>query len=58
MAMQWRHRTAVVNGIHIYYVTHGQGAAVILLHGWSEIWDSWRKQIPVLGERFEVIRFC
>ena len=55
MAMQWRHRTTVVNGIHIHYVTHGQGAPVILLHGWPEFWYSWRKQIPVLGERFEVI---
>src|SRR5882672_12591620 len=54
-AMQWRHRTAVVNGIHIHYVTHGQGAPVILLHGWPEFWYSWRKQMPVLGERFEVI---
>src|SRR6266571_1770437 len=40
MAMQWRHRTAVVNGIHIHYVTHGQGAPVILLHGWPEFWYS------------------
>ena len=55
MAMEWTHRTAVVNGIHIHYVTHGQGAPVILLHGWPEFWYSWRKQIPVLGERFAVI---
>ena len=55
MAMQWTHRTAVVNSIHIHYVTYGQGAPVILLHGWPEFWYSWRKQIPVLGERFEVI---
>jgi len=53
--MQWTHRTAVVNSIHIHYVTYGQGAPVILLHGWPEFWYSWRKQIPVLGERFEVI---
>jgi pimeloyl-ACP methyl ester carboxylesterase len=53
--MQWRHRTAVVNGIHIHYVTHGQGAPVLLLHGWPEFWYSWRKQMPVLGERFAVI---
>ena len=55
MAMQGTHHTAVVNGLHIHYVTHGQGAPVILLHGWPEFWYSWRKQIPVLGERFEVI---
>src|SRR5215471_15515921 len=55
MAMEWTHRTAVVNGIHIHYVTHGQGSPVILLHGWPEFWYSWRHQIPVLAERFEVI---
>jgi haloacetate dehalogenase len=53
--MEWTHRTAVVNGIHIHYVTHGHGAPVILLHGWPEFWYGWRQQIPVLGERFEVI---
>ena len=53
--MAWTHRTAVVNGIHIHYVTHGHGAPVILLHGWPEFWYGWRQQIPVLGERFEVI---
>ena len=53
--MEWTHHTAVVNGIHIHYVTHGHGAPVILLHGWPEFWYGWRQQIPVLGERFEVI---
>ena len=55
MSMKWDHRTAVVNGINIHYVIQGQGAPVILLHGWPEFWYSWRKQIPVLSERFQVI---
>ena len=55
MTTQWDHRTAVVNGINIHYVTQGQGAPVILLHGWPEFWYGWRKQIPVLSERFQVI---
>src|SRR5947209_14186615 len=55
MVMEWTHRTAVVNGIHIHYVIHGHGAPVILLHGWPEFWYGWRQQIPVLGERFAVI---
>jgi len=55
MTMQWEHRTAVVNGINIHYVTQGQGAPVVLLHGWPEFWYAWRKQIPVLSERFNVI---
>ena len=55
MSDQWDHRTAQVNGINIHYVLHGKGPPVILLHGWPEMWYSWRKQIPVLGERFQVI---
>ena len=55
MTTQWEHRTAVVNGINIYYVTQGQGPTVIMLHGWPEFWYARRKQIPVLAEHFEVI---
>ena len=38
MTLQWNHRTAVVNGLSMHYVTHGQGSPVILLHGWPEFW--------------------
>ena len=55
MTVQWDHRTAAVNGINIHYVTQGHGAPVVLLHGWPEFWYGWRKQIPVLSERFNVI---
>ena len=55
MTLQVDHRTATVNGINIHYVVQGQGAPVILLHGWPEFWYSWREQIPVLSERFQVI---
>ena len=51
----WEHRTATVNGINIHYVIQGQGSPVILVHGWPEFWYSWRKIIPVLAERFQVI---
>ena len=49
------HRTAVVNGINIHYVVEGEGDPVILLHGWPEFWYSWRHQIPVLSQRYQVI---
>lgn len=55
MSQQFDHRTAVVNGINIHYVIEGRGFPVVLLHGWPETWFSWRKQIPVLAERFQVI---
>ena len=55
MTTQWNHQTARVNGINIHYVIHGQGPPVMLVHGWPEFWYSWRKLIPVLAERFQVI---
>ena len=55
MTINVDHRTATVNGINIHYVVQGEGAPVILLHGWPEFWYSWREQIPVLSERFQVI---
>ena len=45
----------MVNGINIHYVIQGEGSPVMLLHGWPEFWYSWREQIPVLSERFQVI---
>ncbi len=55
MTMNVDHRTATVNGINIHFVVQGEGAPVILLHGWPEFWYGWREQIPVLSERFQVI---
>jgi len=55
MSQQFNHQTALVNGINIHYVIQGEGFPVVLLHGWPEMWFSWRKQIPVLAERFQVI---
>ena len=55
MTINVDHRTATVNGINIHYVVQGEGAPAILLHGWPEFWYSWREQIPVLSERFQVI---
>lgn len=39
-----------VNGIDMHVVEHGHGPAVLLCHGWPEIWYSWRHQIPALAE--------
>ena len=55
MSMQWNHQATIVNGIRIHYVLHGEGPPVMLVHGWPEMWYSWRKQIPVLSQRFQVI---
>ena len=49
------HETANVNGINIHYVQEGHGYPVLFLHGWPGFWYTWRKQIPVLSEKFQVI---
>ncbi|MFE6867285.1 alpha/beta fold hydrolase [Kitasatospora sp. NPDC057692] len=49
------HHTAELNGIRQHWVSAGEGPPVYLLHGFPETWYGWRKQIPVLAERFTVI---
>jgi pimeloyl-ACP methyl ester carboxylesterase len=44
-----------VNGIRMHYVLAGSGPPVMLLHGFPETWFAWRKQIPVLAERYSLI---
>jgi len=43
-----RHAYAEVNGIRMHYVEKGDGPIVVLLHGFPEMWWSWRYQIPAL----------
>jgi pimeloyl-ACP methyl ester carboxylesterase len=47
----WEHRTLVTNGIHMHYVTQGEGPLLLLLHGFPEFWYSWRYQIPFLARQ-------
>jgi len=49
------HHTARLNGITQHWVTAGGGPPVYLLHGFPETWFAWRKQIPVLAERYTII---
>jgi pimeloyl-ACP methyl ester carboxylesterase len=48
-------RTADLDGVKLHYLTAGQGAAVILLHGYAESSLMWKPIIPLLAERFTVI---
>jgi pimeloyl-ACP methyl ester carboxylesterase len=48
-------RTATVDGLHLRYLTAGQGPAIVLLHGYTETSRMWRPLIPRLAERFTVI---
>lgn len=46
---QQRHVQVRVNGVEIHYVEEGEGPLVVLLHGFPELWYSWRHQIPTLA---------
>lgn len=44
-----RHRTVRTNGIDMHVAEAGQGPTVLLLHGFPELWYSWRHQLPALA---------
>jgi pimeloyl-ACP methyl ester carboxylesterase len=46
----WTHNFVDTNGIRMHYVEQGEGFPVLLLHGFPELWYSWRHQIPALAE--------
>ena len=43
------HRYIQTNGITMHIAEAGEGPLVILLHGFPELWYSWRHQLPVLA---------
>lgn len=45
----WQHRHVHANGIRFHYVEAGRGFPVIFLHGFPELWYSWRYQLPALA---------
>jgi pimeloyl-ACP methyl ester carboxylesterase len=44
------HRTVHANGIDIHLAEAGDGPLVLLLHGFPELWYSWRYQLPALAD--------
>ncbi|KAH6768916.1 alpha/beta-Hydrolases superfamily protein [Perilla frutescens var. frutescens] len=46
-----RHRNIQANGINIHVAEIGDGPAVLLLHGFPELWYSWRHQMLFLSSR-------
>jgi pimeloyl-ACP methyl ester carboxylesterase len=43
------HRTVDAPGGHIHLVEEGDGPLVLLVHGFPELWFSWRHQLPALA---------
>jgi pimeloyl-ACP methyl ester carboxylesterase len=44
-----KHRTVKTNGINMHIAEAGEGPLVILVHGFPELWYSWRHQLPALA---------
>ena len=51
-----RHGHIELPGQRLHYVEHGEGAPVVLLHGFPDTWWSWRYQIePLVNAGYRVI---
>ncbi|HTV02991.1 MAG TPA: alpha/beta hydrolase [Luteitalea sp.] len=42
-------------GVKIHYATLGRGPLVVMIHGFPDFWYSWRHQMAVLSESFQVV---
>jgi len=51
----FKHQYAVVNGVKIHYVIGGQGAPLVLVHGFGQNWYMWNRLLPELSKHFTVI---
>ena len=49
------HRRAEIGEVSLHYTVAGTGDPVVLLHGWPQTWFCWRKVIPLLMERYQVV---
>ena len=48
-------QTANIDGVELHYLTAGDRAPLILIHGYAETSRMWKPIIPALAERFTVI---
>jgi pimeloyl-ACP methyl ester carboxylesterase len=44
------HRQLSLDGVELHVAESGAGPAVVLLHGFPELWYSWRDQLPALAD--------
>jgi pimeloyl-ACP methyl ester carboxylesterase len=44
------HQYPIINGIRYHYAEAGKGPLVIMLHGFPELWYSWRHQLTALAK--------
>lgn len=50
-----RHSDVSANGVRLHVAEAGEGAPLLLIHGWPQHWYEWRELIPPLAERHRVI---
>ncbi|MCA9821325.1 MAG: alpha/beta hydrolase [Dehalococcoidia bacterium] len=50
MATEIKHHQVETNGITMHVAEAGTGFPVVMIHGWPELWYSWRHQLPALAE--------
>src|ERR1700730_6446185 len=48
-------QTVPVNGMQMYYVTHGQGEPLVLLHGYTGSSGDWELFLPDLAQEYRLI---
>ncbi|NOT53147.1 MAG: alpha/beta fold hydrolase [Deltaproteobacteria bacterium] len=48
---------APINGIDLYYETHGSGPALVFAHGGGGSHLSWWQQVPVFAKQYTVVTF-
>ena len=51
----FKHETALVNGVKIHYVIGGKGDPLVLVHGFGQNWYMWNRLLPELSKHFTVI---
>ena len=44
-----------VDGINIHYLSAGEGAVILLIHGWPTSAYLWRNIMPELSKKYRVI---
>jgi pimeloyl-ACP methyl ester carboxylesterase len=50
-----RHRFIDLPGLRMHVAEAGNGAPLVLLHGFPQHWWAWRRVLPALAERYRVI---
>ena len=48
----FKHHFADLKDLRLHFVTMGQGAPLVLLHGWPQSWYEWRRVMPLLADRW------